>query len=530
MNILLTDHGAADLRGLQALIEAAGHRVLLARDAQDALAMLACETLDAIMVPEISAADLAMFVGDAIESLPFSVAEVVEGACKGLDRLSAQAQVELTFFVDPRIPAWLRGDPLRLRQELLNLVGNAIGCASARGRSGRVSVRVRWIEPQPARPTLEFAVIDKGGGKHAAKAAFESGGIDMERTRRLVEQMGGSIALETAEASDSTVRLRLAFEPSAGDAAPVATTASVVGLHCLVVGDDDSLAPDFALHLRHSGAIVERAGDLAQARARADRLAPAPWIWVIDTAVSDPDLAEIETARTDRPGSQEYFVVVGRGHRRRPRLEPAAWVGLDGNLLSGQDLLLAVAIAAGRAVVEPVDLAESGECGDEDVPMVLANEAQRDAGLMPALAPNSPGAADLIPEVAAPGSAAANAAPAVAGREGIFDLNKLIELVGDEPAAIRDLLEQFQKNAQEGITQMRAIAASSPCRGAGRLAHRLNSAARAVGAGQLAALCEQIERADAQERIEDLWPLFARFESVLTEVLSFVERQLQQEK
>jgi len=84
-----------------------------------------------------------------IDSLPMSVAEVVEGACKTIDHMALKKNVELTLFTDPAIPAAVMGDAGRLRQILINLANNAIKFSSRQTRQGKVSVRAVLVESGP---------------------------------------------------------------------------------------------------------------------------------------------------------------------------------------------------------------------------------------------------------------------------------------------------------------------------------------------------------------------------------------------
>jgi len=84
-----------------------------------------------------------------IDSLPMSVAEVVDGACETIDHMALKKNVELTLFTDPAIPAAVIGDAGRLRQILINLANNAIKFSSGQTRQGKVSVRAVLVESGP---------------------------------------------------------------------------------------------------------------------------------------------------------------------------------------------------------------------------------------------------------------------------------------------------------------------------------------------------------------------------------------------
>ena len=100
-----------------------------------------------------------------------SCSEVVEHVCGMLDHLAARAGIELTLFTDPAIPPVLRGDPLRVRQILVNLASNAIKFSSALPRTGRVEVRSRLMTCDAQCAWVEFSVRDNGIGIAAATQA-----------------------------------------------------------------------------------------------------------------------------------------------------------------------------------------------------------------------------------------------------------------------------------------------------------------------------------------------------------------------
>jgi len=141
--------------------------------------------------------------------------------------LAPQAQakgLEFMVHIAPETPFLLRGDPLHLRQVLINLIGNAIKFTE----KGGVEVRVRLLEEWPLRARLHFEVIDSGIGitPQAQARIFDSftqadesttrrfGGTGLGTTiaRQLVELMGGKIGVRSAPGAGATFWFELVLE------------------------------------------------------------------------------------------------------------------------------------------------------------------------------------------------------------------------------------------------------------------------------------------------------------------------------
>ncbi len=298
-----------------------------------------------------------------LEQEPVAVEEVAEKVCILLDRMAEKKRVELTLFVDPEIPQTLEGDTLRLRQILTNLVGNAVKFSSGQEQPGRVAVRVRPAEREEGRVWVEFTVRDNGIGMDAATQArlfepfeqadasttrrFGGTGLGLAIARRLTQMLGGEITVQSAPGAGSTFTLRLPF---AVLEQPTPAPSPVAGLPCLLIGPEAEMTDDIVRHLAHAGAQVQRVADIDAARARADALPEALWVWVSDSEGA-PAADEVRAAARLRPREDVRLLVIARG-RRRARRVAADLVQMDLNLLTRRHILHAAAIAAGRVEEE----------------------------------------------------------------------------------------------------------------------------------------------------------------------------------
>ena len=186
-----------------------------------------------------------------MESLDFDLVETVEGT---LDLLAERAQskgVELASSVPAHIPAALRGDPGRLRQILINLVGNAIKFTE----QGEVVIRVAVESESEGSIILRFSVIDTGIGinKEAQGRLFEAfsqadssttrryggTGLGLAISKRLVSLMDGRIGLESVPEKGTTFWFTARFERQSKPANLLGTLPPhLLNLRVLVVDDN----------------------------------------------------------------------------------------------------------------------------------------------------------------------------------------------------------------------------------------------------------------------------------------------------
>jgi len=170
-----------------------------------------------------------------LETLDFPVRECVGHALKLLGVRAHQKGLELVADVRPEVPERLSGDPDRLRQIVVNLVGNAIKFTER----GEVVVRVEAEAETESEATLHVTVADTGQGIPAEKQAlifepftqadgsttrrFGGTGLSLTVTRQLVELMGGRIWVESAGSGQgSTFHFLARLGMSSGPAGPAA--------------------------------------------------------------------------------------------------------------------------------------------------------------------------------------------------------------------------------------------------------------------------------------------------------------------
>jgi signal transduction histidine kinase/DNA-binding response OmpR family regulator len=159
--------------------------------------------------------------------LPFDPADVVEGARQTLATRAADKGIGLSLTVDESTPAEVEGDRVRLRQVLLNLLGNAVKFTE----EGNVDIHLR-AEPVGGELLLHFEVHDSGIGisqqqVHVIFDRFSQADSSITRThggtglglsisKRLVEMMGGSIEVHSEPGVGSTFRFHIRVKPGTG--------------------------------------------------------------------------------------------------------------------------------------------------------------------------------------------------------------------------------------------------------------------------------------------------------------------------
>ncbi len=310
-----------------------------------------------------------------LERVPLSISKIVESAGEALAPIAEQKKVELVLFCDPRIPESVYSDPVRLRQILLNLGGNAIKFTPpSSGRPGRVVLRADLESMSVERAHVRVRVVDNGIGmssetitglfrpftqaESSTTRRFGGTGLGLSICHRIAEAMGGSIAVESETGKGSSFSVHLSF-----DIAPLPLTAErqfdLHDLDVLVVSQQPEMADILTRYISHGGARVSQFAGVDEAE-QFLVMTQDKWVIVVVDSEGDKSRAEAlqERLRRHRFGPGVHFVVVARGRRRMARIDGVDTITLDSNAMRRTALLRAVAVAAGRASPE-VPLRES---------------------------------------------------------------------------------------------------------------------------------------------------------------------------
>ncbi|MDE2027196.1 MAG: PAS domain S-box protein [Candidatus Omnitrophica bacterium] len=198
----------------------------VAKDAADNLLSLINDILD------LSRAQAGKVV---IEDLEINVPDIVKNVCKGLMVLARNKGIDVVWTIDPAIPRILVGDPVRLRQVLVNLINNAVKFT----HKGKVQVNVKVKALGEKDCELAFEVIDNGIGispknlphifdvftdAHNATARRYGGtGLGLAICKKIVEMMRGHIEVDSKEGEGSAFRFDIIFgyKPDVFAGAPV---------------------------------------------------------------------------------------------------------------------------------------------------------------------------------------------------------------------------------------------------------------------------------------------------------------------
>ena len=399
-------------------------------------------------------------------------------------RTTAQPGVDVNALIDPSMPALVRTDPVRLRQVMSNLVGNAVKFTSAG--------RVRVLASVEGHDRLVLEVVDTGDGipadelrhvfepfRSATTAGRRAGaGLGLSIVQRIVAMLGGTVDVTSEVGVGTTFRLVFPLEaveivptedhvtsspqgptasaPATASAPVSAATAPAAAAPVLVVEDNVVNQQLARAQLRSLGHACHVVGSGEEALAHL-RSADGAAVEVVLMDYHLPGIDGLETTRRirdDGPAGRRIAIV---GVTASASLADRA-----GCLDAGMD----------DYVPKPVGLADLAAAFERIEPLRVAVRRHR-AEFVSAGAPNTPGADDG------------------AGSQPVLDVARLEGLVDElgDRATVAELVATFLGELDPRIDGIVAARAAGDTEMLRRLVHTITSSARLVGGDTLAQHC-----------------------------------------
>jgi two-component system, sensor histidine kinase len=380
-----------------------------------------------------------------------------EDAAQVMAARADQQGLELTVAVDPQMSMTVRGAPGRIRQVLINMLGNAIKFTD----EGTVSLRARLEEDQGRSALVRFEVADTGIGIDAKQQGrlFESftqadasttrrfggTGLGLAICKQLVERMGGTIGIHSDPGVGSTFWFTLSLEKTAATDArrtvdPPDIIAATSRGHVLVVDDNPVNQAVAARMLEKRGHIVDVADNGIEAVAAVMGV-------VYDAVLMDcqmPEMDGFEATREirRREGSQRHTPIIA--------MTAGAMTGdREKCLAAGMDAYLS----------KPIKAETLGEMVDRWVRSTVPSPPPRNASAPPTE---------------------------------LLDPSFITALRELGPEEFNRLVRLFLTDGAERVAELRLAEATGDAAAMARLAHSFQGSSATFGATSLAEHCGQL--------------------------------------
>ncbi|TKC87168.1 response regulator [Trinickia terrae] len=296
----------------------------------------------------------------ALECVEFNLYQLLDDVVSLLEPNARRKELALVLRRQDPVPEWVRGDPVRLRQILTNLIGNAIKFTER----GQVELAVSCSD----RGLVVFAFIDSGIGISPDVSAqlfrpfqqadsstarkYGGTGLGLVISRQLAEMMGGTLTFESTPGQGSVFTVTARLEP-VSEAVGVASGAgqSLAGLKVLIVDDsetDRSVLVEHAIEWQLRVATAS-SGDDALAQLRAAAASNRPFdLAIIDVRMPGMDgISLVQHIRND-PSLRALRIITLTAFEMTDSIQVAHELGIDARLtkpLHGSDLYAGIASA-----------------------------------------------------------------------------------------------------------------------------------------------------------------------------------------
>lgn len=432
-----------------------------------------------------------------IESTSFGLRGIMDNLASLMADRAAVKGLEFTMEIDPELPAQIQGDPLRLRQVLLNFIDNAIKFTSR----GVVQVNARKVSDEKGGSAVLFEVCDTGIGITPQEMAklfqpfqqtdgsvtrkFGGTGLGLSISKRLVELMGGEAGVESEPGRGSTFWFKVPLDEGRLDAAAAAefaterrdVMAAIRNARILLAENNifnQQVAREF---LENAGCVVQVANNGAEVM---DWLQKEHFDCVL-MDVQMPVMDGLEATRRIR--ANQAFA-------------PMPVIAVTANALR-EEQQRCLDAGMNDFVTKPLM--------PETLYAVLARWLSRQA-----LPFSLPERRKQAPEPAAP--------------RVILDVSVLAELVGGNRERMRQMVRKFMECTRQDMDKVVDALARNDFKRLREMAHHIKSPASMVGATAFADLCRELE--GNQDDLERAREVVGRMQTLLEEIEQQIEVQL----
>ena len=261
-----------------------------------------------------------------IEKREFDLDEALSEIVMLLGTQAQQKQINLVYVLQPQVPLKIWGDNLRLRQILVNLVGNALKFT----REGSISINVACVSRADNHLVLRFAVRDTGIGITAEQKKqifdafsqadgtttrrFGGTGLGLAISRQLVQLMGGELNVDSKPGKGSTFWFTLPLECNVAAAAE-SPESGMAGKRILLVDNCQAVLDSLTGFLRAQGTRHTTATCLTAAQESMAKAAAEPFDLVVVDEQLDGDKGRLlakEVCDSGDDGHPRVLLMVNR--------------------------------------------------------------------------------------------------------------------------------------------------------------------------------------------------------------------------
>ncbi len=281
-----------------------------------------------------------------LESEPLNLRNCIYGVLNLTAHNASKKDIELLGEIDEDVPDWIIGDIARLRQILINLVGNAIKFTS----SGSVKVAVQVADIEDREGNLEyqlvFSVTDTGIGiapdrinklfkpfsqaDSSTTRKYGGTGLGLAICKRLVTQMGGEIFVNSQLGAGSRFSFQIpVMETTEGTTNPTVGSVFDIQKFALVVGKQDADLDHVIAHLRNWGVNTTLAGSHEEALAAIESNSHWDCVIIIND-IADINAHELVSSTRNLHSDLDFILIDNDAHAQLVKAD-------NSNFLTGID-------------------------------------------------------------------------------------------------------------------------------------------------------------------------------------------------